>query len=202
MKWALRVFVVASMLGPGLAAAARPSDAEAITALILCYARGTDAIGDATTHADPLASGRAVYRQCLAPDAEIRGWFPQRPFDAQAFPDPTAHPDTAPRAIRGPDAWAEHVNSVFRGKGYTFTQHAISNVEISVDGTRGTLTAYLTATLVISGLAVGDPSRCVTAANGTYSANVKKQRAGWRIARLYLTLITFNPIFQSGEGCH
>ena len=41
------------------------SDKEAIAALIYCYAQGTDAIGDSTTNADPLAAGAAIYRQVL-----------------------------------------------------------------------------------------------------------------------------------------
>jgi hypothetical protein len=189
------------VLGPQPALADPRADREAITALIYCYAQGTDAIGDATTNADPLEKGARIYHQCLADDVEVRGWFPQRPFDSQAFPDPNAHPDSAPPAYHGPRAWAQHVNSVFRAKGYNFTQHSLSNVQVTVDGHRGTLTAYLNATLVISGAALGASSRCVTASNGTYSASVERRGVGWRITRLYLTLLTFNPIFQSGKGC-
>ena len=46
-------------------------DKEAIAALIYCYAQGTDAIGDSTTHADPLAAGAAIYRRCFADNAEL-----------------------------------------------------------------------------------------------------------------------------------
>ena len=193
--------VAASVVAPRPALAESRADREAITALIYCYAQGTDAIGDATTNADPLEKGTRIYHQCLADDVEIRGWFPQRPFDSQTFPDPNAHADSAPPAYHGPQAWAQHVNSVFRGKGYTFTQHSLSNVQVTVSGNRGKLTAYLNATLIISGAAIGDLSRCVTASNGTYSAMVERRRTGWRITRLYLTLLTFNPIFQSGKGC-
>ncbi len=200
---ALLLAACAAAFLPGVAAAgsARPTDREQIAELIYCYARGTDAIGDATTNADPLAAGLAIYQPCFAPDAEIRAWFPQQPFDSQTFPNPDANPKTAPQAYRGAAAWAAFVNSVFRGNGYTFTQHAMSNVEVSVQGETGRLTAYLNATHVRSGSAVGGPSRCVAVANGTYSAEVRRFGERWKITKLSLTLIAFNPVFQSGAGC-
>jgi len=177
------------------------SDREQIADLMYCYARGTDAIGDSTTNADPRAAGLAIYRPCFAPDAEFRAWFPQQPFDSQTFPNPDAFPTTAPTPFVGPEAWADFVNTVFRGNGYTFTQHMISNVDVDVQGTRGLLTAYLNASHVISGSTIGGPSRCVAVANGTYSLAVEKRRGRWVVTRLDLTLITFNPVFQSGAGC-
>ena len=176
-------------------------DRQAVAALIYCYASGTDAIGDSTTNADPLAKGTAIYQKCMTDDAEVRAWFPQQPFDSQAFPDPDAFPATAPPPYYGPVAWAEFVNGVFRGNGYTFTQHIMSNVHVTTHGNTAELTAYLNATHVRSGSTIGGPSRCVAVANGTYSLNAKKFGQDWKITRLYLTLITFNPIFQSGQGC-
>jgi hypothetical protein len=176
-------------------------DRAAIADLIYCYARGTDAIGDATTNADPLAKGISIYKPCFAPNAEIRAWFPQQPFNAQAFPDPNAFPDTAPPAYYGATAWANFVNGVFRGNGYTFTQHLMSNIRVTIDGDRGTVTSYLNATHVRSGSTIGGVSRCVAVANGTYSGNVKKIDGQWKFTKLYLTLIDFNPVFQSGAGC-
>jgi hypothetical protein len=177
------------------------ADREAVAELMYCYARGTDEIGDATTNPDPLAAGLAVYHDCFAPDAEFRAWFPQQPFDSQTFPNPDAHPDTAPAPFLGPAAWAGFVNSVFRGNGYTFTQHMITNVDVQLQGNRALLTAYLNATHVISGEAIGGPSRCVAVANGTYSMQAVKRRGRWVATSLDLTLITFNPIFQTGAGC-
>jgi hypothetical protein len=177
------------------------SDQEAIAALIYCYAQGTDAIGDSTTNADPLAAGTAIYRKCFTDSAELRAWFPQQPFDSQTFPNPAANQSTAPQVFIGPEKWAAFVNSVFRGKGYSFTQHMMSNVEASVQGRKGRLTAYLNATHVISGDTIGGPSRCVAVANGSYSAEVQKFNGTWKITRLNVTLITFNPVFQTGKGC-
>jgi hypothetical protein len=179
----------------------RLTDREQIANLIYCYARGTDAIGDATTNADPLAKGISIYTPCMTSDAEIRAWFPQQPFDSQTFPNPAANPATAPPAFYGPSAWAQFVNTVFRGNGYTFTQHMMTNVDVRVHGNTGQLTAYLNASHVRSGSAIGGPSRCVAVANGTYSADVRKFGDTWKITRMYLTLITFNPVFQSGAGC-
>jgi SnoaL-like domain len=211
--WVAAVVVAASALGTSLALAdagergdkeanaEQRADKEAIANLIYCYARGTDAIGDATTNADPLAKGTSIYRQCFTDSAEIRAWFPQQPFDAQAFPDPNAFPSTAPQAYIGPVAWAQFVNSVFRGNGYTFTQHMMANVNVTVHGKHGRLTAYLNATHVISGTEIGGPSQCVAVANGTYSGDVEKFGDDWRFTRVSLTLITFNPVFQTGKGC-
>ena len=193
----------AARSGSGEERSDRPerSDKEAIAELIYCYARGTDAIGDSTTNADPLATGAAIYRGCFTPNAMFRAWFPQQKFDRQAFPNPDAFPESAPAPFLGPYAWAVFVNSVFRGNGYTFTQHILSNVNVTVNGDTGRLTAYLNASHVISGTAVGGPSRCVAVANGTYSGYARKIRGKWLLTRLDLTLITFNAVFQAGDGC-
>lgn len=171
----------------------RRSDSEDIAALMHCYARGTDAIGDAVTNKNPLAAGIAIYKPCFTADAEFRAWFPQQPFDSQTFPDPKGATPTI-----GPENWAAFVNTVFRSNGYTFTQHMISNIDVSVSGRRGKLTAYLNASHVISGTEVGGPSKCVAVANGTYSLNVRKFGSDWKITKLDLTLITFNPVFGCG----
>jgi hypothetical protein len=200
-RWLLSLIALGGLCTAAAAVAGEQADKEAIEALIYCYAAGTDAIGDHLTNADPLAAGTAIYRRCFAPDAQIRAWFPHQPFDSQVFPHPEAHADTAPKAVIGPDEWAKFADSVFRSKGYTVTQHMISNVTTTVHGRTGTLTAYLNATHVISGDVIGGPSRCVAVANGTYSLNVQKINGAWKITSLDLTLITFNPVFQSGKGC-
>lgn len=177
------------------------SDRDDVAALIYCYAKGTDAIGDATTNADPRATGAAIYRKCFTQDAAFRAWFPQQPFDRQAFPTANAFPDTAPAPFIGPDAWSMFVDGVFRGNGYTFTQHMLSNVDVTLQGNTARLTAYLSATHVRSGATIGGVSRCVAVANGTYSGYAVKVNGRWLLNRLDLTLITFNPVFQSGAGC-
>lgn len=184
-----------------LAAGEQRSDRDAVADLMYCYARGTDAIGDSTTNADPRNTGLSIYRQCFAPDAQFRAWFPQQPFDSQTFPNPDANPATAPPVFVGPAAWADFVNAVFRGNGYSFTQHVITNVDVQMHGNRALLTAYLNASHVISGSTIGGPSRCVAVANGTYSLQAEKRSGRWVATRLDLTLITFNPVFQSGAGC-
>lgn len=128
-------------------------------------------------------------------------WFPQQPFDHQAFPNPDAFPDTAPTPFVGPDAWAEFVNGVFRGNGYNFTQHMLSNINVTITGDKARLTAYLNASHVRSGTGIGGVSRCVAVANGTYSMYARRINGRWLATRLDLTLITFNPVFQSGAGC-
>jgi hypothetical protein len=199
---ALPLAVHASPAAPAAPSAGlQRSDRDAVAELIYCYARGTDQIGDATTHADPLSAGLAIYRQCFAPDAQFRAWFPQQPFDSQTFPNPDANPATAPAPFIGPAAWANFVNGVFRGNGYTFTQHIMTNVDVQLHGNHALLTAYLNATHVISGDTIGGPSRCVAVANGTYSMQAEKRAGSWVATRLDLTLITFNPVFQSGAGC-
>jgi SnoaL-like domain len=194
----LGVAGLAGLLGanPASADSDRRSDTEEVAALIYCYAKGTDAIGDSTTNTDPLGKGLAIYNQCFTPDAEFRAWFPQQPFDSQTFPDPSGA-----TPFIGPANWANFVNTVFRGNGYTFTQHIISNVDVSVHGRTAKLTAYLNASHVISGSTVGGPSRCVAVANGTYSLSAKKFRNEWRVTKLDLTLLTFNPVFETGAGC-
>ena len=172
---------------------------QAVTELIHCYARGTDQIGAATTNTDPLAAGIAEYRKCFRDDAQFQVWFPHQAFNSQTFPDALATPPTA--TADGFVAWAEFVDGVFRGNGYDFTQHIISNIDVDVRGRRAKLTAYLNASHIISGDGVGGVSRCVAVANGTYSIKAVKHRGKWRAKSLDLTLVSFNPIFESDTGC-
>jgi len=177
---------------PAAAQAQRPSDKEAIEDLMLCYGRGTDAIGNSTTNADPLGTGEAIYAGCFTKDAVFRVWFPGTPFTSLAFPDPTIDPpdDT----IAGSDNWAIFVNGVFRSSGYTFTQHILTNMVVDVHGNGGTLIALLNASHVVQTKHV---VTCIRVANGTYSLEVVKTSDGWRIKSLDLTLIDFVPFF----GC-
>lgn len=175
-----------------LADSDRRSDTEEVAELIYCYARGTDAIGDATTNTSPRDKGLAIYRGCFTSDAEFRAWFPQQPFNSQTFPEPSTT-----QAYIGPAAWADFVNGVFRSNGYDFTQHMLSNVDVAIRGRTAKLTAYLNASHVVSGSTVGGVSQCVAVANGTYSLTAKKIGNQWKASKLDLTLITFNPVF----GC-
>jgi len=177
---------------PATAQTQRPSDKEAIEDLMLCYGRGTDAIGNSTTNANPLHTGEVMYAGCFTKDAVFRVWFPGTPFTSQAFPDPTTDPpdDT----ITGSDNWAVFVNGVFRSAGYTFTQHILANMVVNVHGNGGTLVALLNASHVVQASHV---VTCIRVANGTYSLEVVKTSDGWRVKSLDLTLINFVPFF----GC-
>jgi hypothetical protein len=183
------------LMQPRMAAAQgqRPMDKEAIEDLMLCYGRGTDAIGNSTTNADPLSAGEAIYAGCFTKDAVFRVWFPGTPFTSPAFPDPTIDPpdDT----LIGSNNWAVFVNGVFRSSGYTFTQHILTNMVANAHGNNGTLVAYLNASHVIQSSGV---VTCLRVANGTYSLGVVKTSHGWRVKSLDLTLIDFVPFF----GCN
>lgn len=189
-------FAVLALIVIGASAASaqpkRPSDTEAIEALMLCYGRGTDAIGNSTTNADPLQAGEDIYKDCFTKDAVFRVWFPGAAFTSPAFPDPAVDPPSD--TITGPDNWAIFVNGVFRSSGYTFTQHMLTNMVVDTHGNSGTLVAYLNASHVIQASGV---VTCIRVANGTYSLGVVKTPDGWRINSLDLTLIDFVPFF----GC-
>src|SRR5262249_34202353 len=166
------VAVFSLLLGgvrPAAAQAQRPSDKEAIEDLMLCYGRGTDAIGNSTTNADPLGTGEAIYAGCFTKDAVFRVWFPGTPFTSLAFPDPTIDPpdDT----IDGSDNWAVFVNGVFRSSGYTFTQHILTNMVVDVHGSGGTLIVLLNASHVVQ---TNHVVTCIRPANGTYSLHAAK----------------------------
>ncbi len=184
---------------PELGGGAKAEDA--IAEVMYCYARATDAIGDTKTNPDPRAAGLAIYRTCFTDDAVFRAWFPQQPFNSQTFPNPGTMPPTA--TVNGVSAWADFVSGVFRGNGYNFTQHMITNIKVNTQGRQGTLTAYLNASHVIAGdpKNVGGPSKCVAVANGTYSLHLEKRNGRWKATSLDLTLITFNPVFETGTGC-
>ena len=201
---ALCVLSIAFLFGFSGAATAnhriwRPAD------LIFCYADGTDKIGDVLTQSpdEALEAGIARYSECFTEDAEFNVWFPHQRFNAQAKPDPDVFPPTLPSPVIGFKAWGEFVGGVFRGALYDSTQHLITNVDVKRRGRKATVVAYLNASHVISGTGVGGVSRCVAVANGTYTIKAKwDRRRGWQATALSLTLITFNPVFESGPlGC-
>ena len=151
--------------------------------LMLCYGTGTDAIGD-STRADPKGDGAAIYAQCFTDDAPFSVWFPGTSFSG---------PPTNPPTI-GPAAWAAFVFGNFTDRGYTFTQHSLSNFRVTIqeqDGAKtGTLTAYLNAAHVIQakGAVTG-----VDVAHGTYTLEVEQIQGAWKIKSFALKLLTYTP---------
>ncbi len=170
-------------LGAPQAASAGPGSLqqkEAVKNLMLCYAAGTDAIGD-STRADPAGDGLAIYERCFTEDAVFQVWFPGTPFDG---------PPSIP-AVVGPAAWADFVFGAFDGS-YTFTQHMVSNFMVKLRGRHARLTAYLNASHVTQ---EDGAVTQVDVANGTYTLKIKKIRGRYRITELKLTLLNFNPFF-------
>lgn len=147
----------------------RLSDRAEIADLTYCYAEATDAIGNGD-----FAKGKATYKECFTPNAQIGAYFPGA--------DPNGPPGVG--AV-GPEAWAVEVQNVFTNSGYVATHHLISNVRIDLDGNTGTMTSYLSATHVI------DPDGAIEVAHGTYFDTVVRTNQGWRIAKRKLILIDF-----------
>ena len=154
---------------PKSEAGKRLPDRAEIAELAHCYAEGTDAVGRGD-----VAGGKLIYKDCFTADAKIEAYF--------AGADPNGPPGLS--AIGG-NAWANAVHGVFSGNGYIATQHAMSNIRISLDGNIGTMESYLSATHVI------DPAGSVELAHGTYVDVVVKTPQGWRIAERSLYLISF-----------
>jgi hypothetical protein len=180
---AVLVLLTILAIGPSQVFALDLQSKADIIDLMLCYGTGTDAIGD-STRADPAGDGAAVYARCFTDDAPFSVWFPGTPFSG---------PPTNPPTI-GPAAWAASVFSTFTDRGYTFTQHSLSNFLVEVRGDTGTktgtLTAYLNAAHVKhSGGAVTG----VDVAHGTYTLQVEQVQGAWKVKALALKLLTFTP---------
>ena len=177
------VVLIQLTLGPTQVFALNPQTKADIIDLMLCYGTGTDAIGD-STRADPKGEGAAIYAQCFTDDASFSVWFPGTPFSG---------PPTNPPVI-GPAAWAASVFGSFKERGYTFTQHTLSNFLVEVSGNAGTktgtLTAYLNAAHVKQS---GGAVTGVDVAHGTYTLQVEKLQGAWKVKALALKLITFTP---------
>lgn len=175
----LRVFAVALTCAAGLLitpvasgkteVGQRLADRAEIAELAHCYAEGTDAIGRGD-----VAGGKLFYKDCFTPDAVIEAYFPGA--------DPNGPPGLS--AI-GADAWGDAVRGVFLANGYIATQHAMSNIRITLDGNTGTMESYLSATHVVA------PASVVDLAHGTYVDVIVKTPKGWRIAARSLYLISF-----------
>lgn len=179
------------------------SDTEQIEALISCYAKGTDTIGDGKTQTDPEAAGLAIYRQCFTEDATFAVWYFGMPFDSLTFPSRAGDKPPA-MMVKGVAAWAQSTNTAFRGAGgtgYDFVQHNISNVDVAVTGDSGQLTAYLSSVHIIQGPAAFAPTRCRQQVNGTYSLRLKKVAGQWKIVSLDLAQISVDSVVENGAGC-
>lgn len=167
--------------------------------LVVCYARGTDAIGSAVTapsgpDLDSTAGladakfreGLELYRHCFAPDFAFS--LSNRGVVSRVVPDPaTRTPKTDP-ALQ----WANYVNNAFRGPGYIFTQHHIGSIASEVQGNEARIQCYLIATHVYG------PSSKRTGVNvvyGTYTDQAVKVRGRWMLARR--TLDSFASLLLS-----
>ncbi len=199
----IAVTLVASGIVSAIASDPGEMNAKAqIADLMVCYARGADAIGDGVTQADPEAAGLAIFEECFTEDASFALWPTGWPFDSPIFPDREITP---PLLISySPAEWASFTNFSFRsaaGVGYDFVQHLIGNTVVEVDGNYATLVAYLNSTHIIQGAGPFAPSRCTQQAVGTYSLHVEKIRGSWKVTRLDLTQSAFNAIVENGAGC-
>ncbi len=170
LNWiALIVLAVSLVLFVGgrfeLASASEPN-AEAkleIQQLTSCYSLGTDAIGIGN-----LQEGKNIYPRCFTQDAVITAIFP----------------DGTTQTSYGTNAWADYVNSVFRGNGYTATQHLMGTINISFENGKVTMSSYLHATHKRS-------ETSIDVANGTYEDEVVNIGGRWKISKRTLKLIDF-----------
>lgn len=178
---------------------------DAIVALMHCYGRGTDAIGELRIHAasaDPAQAARdagaAIVGGCFREDASFEYWFPSRAFDQQAAPDSDAFPPDVTKV--GPDAWADWVGAVFRSGHYDFTQHMLGNIRVERRGAGAQLVASLIASHFTLGPGAGAPSACADVAMGTYTLDAEHFGGVWKATRLRLTVVSFDPIFEAKPG--
>jgi len=140
-----------------------------IAKLSVCYARGTDAIGNGD-----LQGGKDIYAGCFTPNAEFAIYFPGTPFNG---------PPSDARV--GTDDWADFANTVFDDAGYTATQHLIGTIHVEVEnGHEATMTSQLHATHVL-------PDGTIDVANGIYEDEVVRTGGEWKIKKRTLKLITF-----------
>ncbi|MBM3778795.1 MAG: nuclear transport factor 2 family protein [Acidimicrobiia bacterium] len=180
-------------------AAAQEVDARArqeVERLPVCYARGTDAIGRASTApatkdlnattamVDPnFRAGLEYYRRCFAPSFTFT--LSNRGKVGTQVPDPATRKADTDAALQ----WANYVNNAFRGPGYVYTQHHMGSIWSDIDGDEGTVQSYLIATHVY-----GPESKRtgVSVVYGTYTDKVVRVNGRWLIAER--TLDTFSSV--------
>lgn len=193
----------ASVAGPEKASVAAPDDyalkAE-LANLLVCYARGADAIGDARSNRDPEGAGLAIFRECFTDDATFAVWPAGQPFDKPEFPTRVG-PMPPLLILPGPAAWAKFTNTSFRSSGYDYVQHLVGNIVVKVSGNNATVVGYLNSTHVVMGEGLLAPSRCMQQTNGTYSLKVRKLASGWKVTSLDLAQFAYNTIVETGDGC-
>ena len=148
-------------LGVDAGALRRLVDEAEIRQLSVSYALATDAIGTGD-----LAQGRDLYRRTFTADAQISAG------------------KSAP--VSGPDGWAEYVTAALSG--YTATQHLIGTIDVTFNNggdsppRSATMSTYLCATHERT------PGGEIYVVLGTYSDELVRTPAGWRIARRTLTV--------------
>lgn len=175
------------------AAGVNPLLKSVLADVMLCYGRGIDTIGEASTRHQ--GDGERILAKCFSEDAEFRVWLPGG-FDSRFFPDPDL---IDPIAI-GPNAWAAFSASSYDQSGYDYTQHLLTNINVEAKGRSGKVTAYLEATFVIIGDGFGQ-AQCVVETNGIYSLRVEKRRGRWLATSLDLVLLASGPRAETAAGC-
>lgn len=195
------VLLLAGHLGSVSAADPDRQALEAeLAGLLVCYARGADAIGDSRSNNDPEAAGLEIFRKCFTESATFAIWPAGQPFDRPEFP--TRVGSKPPLVIfPGPAAWAKFTNSSFRSSGYDYVQHLVGNIVVKVSGTNATVVGYLNSTHVVMGEGLLARSQCMLQTNGTYSLRVRKFAGGWKVTSLDLAQFAYNAVAESGEGC-
>lgn len=163
--------------------------------LMLCYAAGTDKIGE-PGNPDALFEGMDIYGQCFTEDAIFNLWPAGTDFDEAPLV-----------SIAGPAAWAENIvdpavpRDPVTGLSISRGQHMLSNFVVEARGGKGTLTAYLSATRTIFEPApenpVTGPVTNVSVANGTYTLQVERINGKWLINQLDLKLISLVDHFTA-----
>lgn len=154
-----------------LASASQPNAESEIQQLAMCYALGTDAIGQGN-----LQEGKDIYQNCFTPDATITAVFPSGASETRY----------------GANDWADFVYAVFQGNGYQATQHLIGTVNISIKNNKASMSSYLHATHKLS-------ETSIDVANGTYVDEVINKQGKWKISRRTLTLIDFLNLSSPGS---
>jgi hypothetical protein len=158
-----------------------PQDVAALEAkaeiedLAVRYARASDAIGRGDVEL-----GRQLYRSCFTNDALIEYVLPGQ--------GPGAPPSGS---VTGPDAYTNFVVTTVSLSGYTAMHHQIGNVQIVMQGNSATMSSYVTAYPVI------DWSSRIDLATASYTDQVVKTPAGWRIAHRVARVASSMPLSGS-----